>query len=43
MKFDAKMAKNDANVGPKIMIFLACLRKGDFMKMLVLPWKYKVF
>ena len=35
--------KNDANVGPKIMIFWVCLRKGDFMKMLVLPGKYKAF
>ena len=43
MKFDAKMVKNDANMGPKIMIFWVCLRKGDFMKMLVLPGKYKVF
>ena len=43
MKFDAKIIKNDANMGPKIMIFWVCLRKGDFMKMLVLPGKYKVF
>ena len=43
MKFDAKIIKNDANMGPKIMICWVCLRKGDFMKMLVLPGKYKVF
>ena len=43
MKFDAKMIKNDAIMGPTIMIFWVCLRKGDFMKMLVLPGKYKVF
>ena len=42
-EFDAKMIKNDANMAPKIMIFWVCLRKGDFMKMLVLPGKYKVF
>ena len=43
MKFDAKMIKNDANMGPKIMIFWVCLRKGDFMNMWVLLGKYRVF
>ena len=39
MKFDAKMIKNDANMGPQIMIFLSLFAKRWLYENVSFTWE----